>query len=151
MRAFRSVAELAGAVGEHIGCSEWHTVSQPAVHLFAEATGDHQWIHTDPVRAEKGPFGRTIAHGYFIVALIPKLVGEIYRVHGVDLVVNYGIDRLRFPAPVPVGSAIRARATIMDVVPSEHGMRVTDRVTVEIAGSAKPACVVDTIALFVPS
>lgn len=151
MRAFSSVDDLAGVIGKDLGFSDWLTVSQEAVQLFADATGDQQWIHTDPVRAATGPFGSTIAHGYFTLALIPRLVEQIYRIDGVKLVINYGLERLRFPAVVPVGSAIRARATIISVEDVPSGTRVTDRVTIEVENNDKPACIAETISIYLPA
>lgn len=151
VRVFSSVDDLSRAVGEHLGYSSWHTITQEAVQLFADATGDHQWIHTDPLRAASGPFGTTIAHGYYTLALVPKLVEEIYRVDNSQLVINYGCDRLRFPAAVLVGSTIRAGAQLLAVRPDGSGTRVTDRVTVEIQNGNKPACIVDSISIYLPA
>jgi acyl dehydratase len=149
-RVFADVHDLEAHTGTHLGYSDWHVVDQTAVNLFADATDDHQWIHTDPGRAEHGPFGGTVAHGYFTLALVPKLADEVYAVDHIALVINYGADRVRFPAPVVTGSSIRAGVELLDVAVGDGGCRVTDRVTVEIAGSAKPACVVETISMLVP-
>ena len=108
MRTFESVADLAAAAGETIGQSDWVTITQEDVNLFADATGDHQWIHVDPERAAKGPFGKTIAHGYMTLSLLPRLQHEIYTVNGIKLAINYGLNKVRFPSPVPVGSRVRA-------------------------------------------
>lgn len=136
-------------VGEHLGYSDWHTVTQQQIDLFADATGDHQWIHVDAYRAAGGPYGRTIAHGYLTLSLVPILVQQIYQVTGLSMQVNYGVDKLRFPAPVPVDSRIRAGAELITVDREKKGSRATVRVTVEVEGSDRPACVVDTIALMV--
>jgi acyl dehydratase len=149
VRIFDGVAGLEQAVGQHLGYSGWHTVTQREIDLFAEATGDHQWIHVDPERAASGPFGTTIAHGYLTLSLIPALVGEIYRVDGLRMGVNYGTDKVRFPVPVPVDSRVRAGAELVDLRPGRLGHQATVRVTVEVEGSDKPACVADTLVVLV--
>ena len=108
MKVFESVDELRAAAGEHLGYSDWHTVDQAQVTAFAEATGDRQWIHVDPERAAQGPFGTTVAHGYLTLSLLPMLVSQVYRVTGVRMGLNYGLNRVRFPAPLPTGSQVRA-------------------------------------------
>jgi acyl dehydratase len=135
------------AVGTHLGYSDWHTITQEQVNLFAEATGDDQWIHTDPARAADGPFGTTIAHGYLTLSLIPMLVGEIYRLDGMRMAINYGTDSVRFPSPVPVGSRVRAGVELVSVVEGAGGYRATTKVTVEREGGDKPACVAMTVAV----
>ena len=150
MRNFNGLDELARAKGEKLGTSEWHTVTQEQVNLFAEATGDHQWIHVDPERAAKGPFGATIAHGYLTLSLIPKLSHEIYSVQGVSMGINYGLNKVRFPAPVKVGSRVRASAELVDVVDVPHGTQAVVRYTVEVEGQEKPACVAESVVLLVP-
>ncbi len=107
-QVFTSAPELRAAVGQELGVSDWLEVDQKRIDLFADATGDHQWIHVDPERAAEGPFGSTIAHGYLTLSLLPALVPQILRVEGVRMGVNYGTDKVRFPAPVPVGSRLRA-------------------------------------------
>ncbi|MBV8861627.1 MAG: MaoC family dehydratase [Mycobacterium sp.] len=146
---YQGITGFESHVGEHLGYSEWHDVTQKEIDLFAEATGDHQWIHVDAERAAKGPYGKTIAHGYLTLSLVPILVQQIYRVMGLSMQINYGVDRLRFPAPVPVDSRIRAGAELVKVERNDTGGRATVRVTVEIEGSDRPACVVDTIAAMV--
>lgn len=148
-KEYEGVAGFEAHVGEHLGYSDWHTVTQQEIDLFAEATGDHQWIHVDAERAAQGPYGRTIAHGYLTLSLVPILVQQIYRVTGLAMQVNYGSDKLRFPAPVPVDSRIRAGAELLKVERTDKGGRATVRVTVEVEGSDRPACVVDTIAAMV--
>ncbi|MFC0527326.1 MaoC family dehydratase [Phytohabitans kaempferiae] len=145
MRVFDSPAALASCVGETLGASDWLTVDQRRIDLFAEATDDHQWIHVDPTRAEGGPFGRTIAHGYLTLSLLPHLVAQIYRVDGVRMAINYGLNRARFPHPVPVGSRVRAssRLAAADIV--DGGIQAVLVSTVEIDGVSKPACVADTV------
>jgi acyl dehydratase len=143
------IAGYEAHVGEHLGHSGWLRVTQKEIDLFAEATGDHQWIHVDPEKAANGPYGKTIAHGYLTLSLVPILVQQIYRVTGLSMQVNYGVDKLRFPAPVPVDSRIRAGAELVKVDRTNNGARATVRVTVEVEGSQKPACVVETIAAMV--
>ena len=123
MRTFESVADLAAAAGETIGQSEWVTITQEDVNLFADATGDHQWIHVDPERAAKGPFGKTIAHGYMTLSLLPRLHHGMYSVNGVKLAVNYGLNKVRFPSPVPVGSKVRANCSLVSVDDVGDGVR----------------------------
>jgi acyl dehydratase len=147
MRIFADIAELEAAVGTHLGYSEWHTVDQEQIDTFARATGDHQWIHVDPLRAAQGPFGSTIAHGYLTLALVPMLVWEVYQVEGATMGVNYGADKLRFPAPLPVDSKVRAGVTLLSVTPSSGGHQVKARVTIEREGGEKPVCVVDTLSI----
>ncbi|SNR35449.1 Acyl dehydratase [Haloechinothrix alba] len=150
MRVFHGLDELTQAVGEHLGYSEWHTISQERVNRFADATGDHQWIHVDPERAAHGPFGGTIAHGYLTLSLLPMLSQEIYRVEGLSMGVNYGSNKVRFPAAVPVGSRVRAGAELVDIAAGQNGTQATVRVTVELEGSDKPACVAEVVSLLVP-
>jgi acyl dehydratase len=149
VRIFSSLAEYTAAVGEHLGYSEWHEITQAQVSAFADATGDHQWIHVDPERAATGPFGTTIAHGYLTLALLPVLVAEIFRIENLTMAVNYGLDRVRFPAPVPTGSRIRAGAALRETKQTSLGQLTYSRVTVEIDGHTKAACVADTVTLLV--
>jgi acyl dehydratase len=150
MRVFTGLDELAAAKGEHLGHSDWHTVTQEQVGLFAEATGDRQWIHVDPERAAVGPFGGTIAHGYLTLSLIPVLSTEVFRVEGISMAVNYGSEKVRFPAPVPTGSRVRSGVELVDLRDVPQGKQAVFRHTVEIEGRAKPACVAETITLLVP-
>ena len=150
MRTFTGLDELAAAVGEQLGQSDWHKITQEQVNLFADATGDHQWIHVDPERARGGPFGQTIAHGYLTLSLLPVLVAEIYRVDGVKMGLNYGTNKVRFPTPVPVGSRVRASAQLVELTPIAIGSQAVVRVTVEIEGGTKPACVADVVWVYVP-
>ncbi len=150
MRVFDGIDELRAAAGEHLGVSGWHEVTQEQVNLFADATGDHQWIHVDPQRAATGPFGTAIAHGYLTLALVPLFVGEVYTVSGIRMAVNYGCNKVRFPAPVPVGSRLRGSVRLDSVTPGVLGFTVAATVTVEIDGSDKPACVAETLAVVVP-
>ncbi|MFR9754197.1 MaoC family dehydratase [Streptomyces sp. TR06-5] len=147
-RVFTSVEELRSAVGEELGTSDWLEVDQKRIDLFAEATGDHQWIHVDPDRAAEGPFGHTIAHGYLTLSLLPVLVPQILRVDGVRMGINYGVNKVRFPAPVPVGSRLRARAVVTEVEDVEGGVQLTTAVTVEREGEQKPVCVAESVSRF---
>jgi acyl dehydratase len=150
MRVFDGIADLEKAVGTHLGHSEWHTVNQDQIDAFAAATGDHQWIHVDPAKAAEGPFGSTVAHGFLTLSLVPMLTWQVYKVEGVTMAVNYGADKLRFPSPVPVGSRVRAAVELTSVTPNKLGYQVDTRVTIELDGSDKPACVVDMLAVVVP-
>ncbi|MCO1594652.1 MaoC family dehydratase [Micromonospora sp. RHAY321] len=145
MRVFTSFDDLAGAVGETIGPGPWQRIEQSRVDLFADATDDHQWIHLDPARAAAGPFGGTIAHGYLTLSLLPALAGQLYRVEGVAMGVNYGLNRVRFPAPLRVGAAVRATVVIADVSPVDGGVQLVAAVTVESDGGGKPVCVAETV------
>jgi acyl dehydratase len=148
MTEFASLDELAAAVGTELGTSQWHTVTQQQVDLFAEATGDHQWIHVDPERAKEGPFGGPIAHGYLTLSLIPLLAKECYSVGGIRMAVNYGSDKVRFPAPVPVGSAVRATAELLSVEEVPGGRQAKVRFSIVSEGGGKPHCVAETITRF---
>ena len=132
-------------VGEALGPSDWHLVTQAQVDLFADATGDHQWVHVDPQRARAGPFGGPIAHGYLTLALAPMLMRQILTVSGVAMGVNYGLNRVRFPAPVPVGSRVRLRARLVAVEDIAGGAQVTVDLTFEVEGNDKPACVATAV------
>ena len=138
---FKSPLDLEAAVGQHLGSSEWLTIDQARINLFADATGDHQWIHVDPEKAKQGSFGCTIAHGYLTLSLVNLFLPQIVDVQGISMGVNYGSDKLRFPAPVKVNSRVRGVGELIAV----------DRVTVEIEGEGRPACVVDTISRYYPA
>jgi acyl dehydratase len=144
-REFASVEELAASVGEVLGPGEWFPVDQSRVDLFADATEDHQWIHVDPQRAAQGPFGGPIAHGFLTLSLLPSLVGALYGVKGTRMGVNYGLNRVRFPAPVKVGSSVRVKAEIASVEPVAGGVQLVAKVTVETDGGEKPVCVAETV------
>jgi acyl dehydratase len=148
MRQFTSTAAVHDAAGQHLGYSEWHEVDQSTVDLFADATGDHQWIHVDPDRAAHGPFGGTIAHGFLTLSLVPVLCSEIYRVDGVRMAVNYGLNRVRFPTPVRVGSRVRAGMELVEVTDVEGSIQLVSRVTVEAEGAPKPCCVAETVSRY---
>ncbi|MCB1250719.1 MAG: MaoC family dehydratase [Acidimicrobiales bacterium] len=133
------------AAGTHLGYSDWLEIDQARIDLFADATGDHQWIHVDPERAADGPFGTTIAHGYLTVSLTNLFLPQIVEVRGVSMGVNYGVNKIRFPAPVPVGSRLRAGAELTAVDEVHGGVQTTMTITVEIEGGDRPACIVESI------
>ena len=148
---FQTPAELSSSIGKHLGHSAWMEVTQERIQLFADATDDQQWIHVDPERAKQGPFGAPIAHGYLTLSLVNRFLPEIVEVRGISMGVNYGADRIRFPAPVRVGSRIRGGAELIEVENTKDGgVQAKIRVTVEIEGSERPACVVDTISRYYP-
>ncbi|HEX3589091.1 MAG TPA: MaoC family dehydratase [Pseudonocardiaceae bacterium] len=147
MRDFADLTEFVAAQGEHLGYSDWHEITQQQVNLFADATGDHQWIHVDVERAAAGPFGGTIAHGYLTLSLIPVLGQGIYRVHGLKMGINYGVNKVRFPNPVRVGSKVRAGAELMSITDVDLGRQAVLRYTVEIENQPKPACVAEVVVL----
>jgi acyl dehydratase len=147
-RIFTSAEELSAGVGEQLGHSEWLEIDQKRIDLFAEATGDHQWIHVDPERAAGGPFGTTIAHGYLTLSLLPTFVPQVLRVEGMRMGINYGTGKVRFPATVPVGSRLRATAVLTDVSEAGGGVQVTAKVTVEREGGDKPVCVAESISRY---
>ncbi len=151
MRTFANITEFKAAVGEHFGYTEWREITQEQVNLFADATGDHQWIHVDVERAKQGPFGATIAHGYLSLSLLPSLMSELIQVGGLAMGINYGLNKVRFPAPVPVGARIRAGAELVDLKGTPSGYLSNVRMTVEIEGGRKPACVAETLSLYVPA
>lgn len=147
MRIFESLAELAPLVGQDVATSDWITVTQQQVNLFAEATGDHQWIHVDEERAKAGPFGAPIAHGFLTLALMPKFFENAIEIRNTRVSVNYGLNRVRFTAPVPVGSRLRAVMRLIEHRPVENnGVQMTWQVTVEREGSDKPVCIAETVA-----
>ncbi len=146
MTSFEHLADLQARVGEEVGVSEWITVDQNRINLFADATGDHQWIHIDAERAAKGPFGTTIAHGFLTLSLLPEMSASAFQVLDTRMGVNYGLDRVRFPAPVPSGSRLRGRFKLLRYEPLEGGAQLTVEVTMEREGSAKPVCVAESLA-----
>ncbi|MGH3496847.1 MAG: MaoC family dehydratase [Nocardioidaceae bacterium] len=147
MRVLETPDAVVAAIGEDLGSSDWLQIDQQRIDAFAEATGDHQWIHVDPERAAGGPFGRTIAHGYLTLSLVPYLGSQIFSFGGPGAKLNYGSNKVRFPTPVPVGSRVRAHASIAEASPIPAGMQVVVRYTVEIEGADKPACVAETVVL----
>lgn len=146
-RNFTNIDEISRAVGEHLGFSPWTTITQQRIDVFAEATGDHQWIHVDPVRAASGPFGSTIAHGYLTLSLVSMFIEQVVDISESITRINYGAERTRFPAPVQVGSRLRGGVEIVALDPTTHGHRLRARVTVEIEGQDKPACVTENVIL----
>ncbi|WP_439888348.1 MaoC family dehydratase [Pseudomonas sp. MBLB4123] len=148
---FETPFALADRVGEQLGHSDWLTLEQQRIDQFAEATGDHQWIHVDPVRATSGPFGACIAHGYLSLSLVNLFLPQILEVRGISMGVNYGCERVRFPNVVKAGSRVRGSAQLIAVEEVKGGVQATTRVTVEIEGEERPACVVDTISRYYPS
>jgi acyl dehydratase len=149
-RIFLTPRDLIGAEGTALGPTDWLLIDQDRVDGFAEVTGDHQWIHIDPVRAKHGPFGGTIAHGYLTMSLVNYFLPDLIEVQGFTHAVNVGADRLRFPSPVKVGARIRGAGEIVSVEETRGAIQSVVRVTVEIEGGEKPACVVDTISRYFP-
>ncbi len=147
MKVFNDAAEIAAAAGSELGSSEWLTISQDRIDLFADATGDRQWFHVDPERAADGPFGATVAHGYLTLALLPFLGAQVYAFAGNIARVNYGLNSVRFVNPVRVGSKVRDTVELLQVEDIEKGQRATLRHTVEIRGEERPACVAESVLL----
>lgn len=145
---FASPEELLGGVGRDLGATDWVTIAQDQIDQFADATGDHQWIHVDVERAKAGPFGAPIAHGYLTLSLASLFLSQLVEVRGASMGINYGVDRARFPAPVPVGSRVRGRGMVLSAMEVPGGVQAVVRVTVELEGSEKPAAVVDTVSRF---
>jgi len=146
MRIFHSYSEIRACVGQDVATSDWITVTQEQIQLFADATGDQQWIHVDPEHAAQGPFGAPIAHGYLTLSLLPRLFAGALRIEGVRMGVNYGLNRVRFTAPVPVGSRLRAHLHLLQAEPiAPDGLQLTWKATIEREGSDKPACVAETL------
>ncbi|POP52240.1 MaoC family dehydratase [Zhongshania marina] len=148
---FKQPQDLIAAVGTVLGASDWLEIDQQRINLFADATGDHQWIHVDPERAKDGPFGTCIAHGYLTLSLVNLFLPQIVEVQGIAMGVNVGCDRIRFPAPVPVGSRVRGVGELLSIEEIKGGVQSIVRVTVEIEGNDRPACVADTISRYFPS
>ena len=146
MRTFATLAELKHMVGEELGVSEWIEVTQDRIQRFAEATGDHQWIHLDRERAEGGPFGTTIAHGFLTLSLLPEMSAKAFAVSDTRMGVNYGLNRVRFPAPVPSGSRLRGHFRLLNFEPLEGGAQLTVEVRMEREGSDKPVCIAESVA-----
>jgi acyl dehydratase len=146
---FESKEEFLKKIGDDLGTSDWFEVTQEKVNLFADATGDHQWIHVDPERASQGPFGKTIAHGYFTLALVPLLMKDVISVKGVKMGINYGVNKVRFPSPVPVGKKVRLNAKLASAEEVDpNGVHVIYEMSFEVEGEEKPACVAETIFRF---
>ncbi len=147
---FETPSALLDAVGQNLGASEWLQIDQERIDQFADATGDHQWIHVDPEKAAEGPYGKTIAHGYLTLSLANLFLPQIMRVDNTSMGVNYGCEKVRFPAAVPVGSHIRGSGEVISAEEVKGGVQVVVRMTIEIKGSERPACVIDTISRFFP-
>jgi acyl dehydratase len=145
MKIFNTLDELAACAGQEVLVTDWHAVTQQHIDQFAEATSDHQWIHVDPERAKTGPFGATIAHGYLTLSLLAGFFADALDIRGKRMGINYGCNKVRFMAPVPVGSRLRLRATLLEAAPIEGGRQLTWKCTIEREGSDKPACVAETV------
>lgn len=145
MQHYPTLAGLQALVGQDIGASDWVVIDQARIDLFAQATGDHQWIHTDPVRAAGGPFGSTVAHGFLTLSLVPMLFESAFAIDDVKMGVNYGLNRVRFMSPVRVGGRVRGQFKLLAYEPLEGGAQLTVQVSIELEGSAKPACVAETV------
>ena len=146
MKSFATLAELQHLVGQEIAVGDWVEVTQERIQRFAEATGDHQWIHIDPERAKAGPFGTTIAHGFLTLSLLPEMAANAFEVRDTKMGVNYGLNRVRFPAPVPSGSRLRGHFRLLKYEPLEGGAQLTTEVKMEREGSDKPVCVAESVA-----
>ena len=147
-KRFSSAAELLAAAGTDLGTTDWLEITQARVNLFADATGDHQWIHVDPARAKDGPFGGCIAHGYLTLSLVNLFLPQLIHIDNMKMGVNVGTDRVRFPAPVKVGARIRGRGEVLKVETVGEAVQSTVRVSIEIEGSDRPGCVIDTISRY---
>ena len=146
MKTFQTIADLVALTGQEVAVSEWTTITQQQIIKFAEATGDHQWIHLDPVKAAAGPFGATIAHGFLTLSLIPQFFSQSFTIVGSRMGVNYGLNKVRFTAPVPVDSRLRARLKLMVCEPVDNvGVQMTWEVTIEREGSTKPVCIAESL------
>ncbi|MEZ5657600.1 MAG: MaoC family dehydratase [Burkholderiaceae bacterium] len=146
MRKFDKLTDLQGLVGQDLGTGQWLTVDQKMIDLFADATGDHQWIHIDAERAAAGPFGTTIAHGFLTLSLLPKLVAQTFEVGDVRMGVNYGLNKVRFTSPVPAGSRLRAKVKLLGYDPlPDNGAQLTLEVVMEREGSDKPVCIAESL------
>ena len=150
MKTYQSVDELKGLVGSAIGVSDWLTIDQTRIDQFAAVTGDDQWIHVDPVRAAAGMFGSTVAHGFLTLSLLPFFIRSSHKVGGARMSVNYGLNRVRFPAPVPVNSRLRAHFKLLSYEPIEGGVQLITEVTVEREGQTKPVCVAESVGRLYP-
>ncbi len=145
MKHYETISDLEALVGQSIGSSDWITVTQERIGLFADATGDHQWIHLDAERAKAGPFGTTIAHGFLTLSLLPEMAASAFDIRQTRMGVNYGLNRVRFPAPVPSGSRLRGHFKLLKYEPLEGGAQLTTEVTMEREGHDKPVCIAESI------
>lgn len=151
MRILNNSKEIADAEGQELGVSEWVAITQDRIDMFADATGDRQWIHVDPERAAEGPFGATVAHGYLTLSMLPFLGAQVYAFAGNVARVNYGLNMVRFVSPVKVGAKVRSKVQMLQVADIEKGQRVTLQHTIEIKGGDRPACVAETVTLLMAS
>lgn len=149
MRTINGIDEFESLIGQELGTSEWLTMDQDAINSFADVTGDHQWIHVDEARAAEGPYGATIVHGFFTLALIPKFSSEVFTIEGVSIRVNYGLNKVRFLQPVVVGSRLRGKVEVKDVIRGDKGTQVILQQTIEIDGQERPACIAEVVTLLV--
>ncbi len=149
-RVFGSVAEVRSAVGTHLGYSRWHVIDQERIDAFADVTEDHQWIHTDPERARRGPFGSTIAHGYLSLSLVSVMLSEVVHIDGLAMQINYGSNKVRYPAPLPVGSRVRGGVDLLSLEPQAQGFQLVQRVTITAEHGEKPVCVAEILGYLVP-
>lgn len=149
MRTLNGIDEITSLVGTELGSSEWMTIDQAAINTFADVTDDHQWIHIDEQRAADGPYGATIVHGFFTLSLIPKFSSEIFTIEGVSIRVNYGLNKVRFAQPVPVGSRLRGTVSVNEVIPGDKGTQVILKHVIEIEGEERPACIAEVVTLLV--
>lgn len=149
MRVIQGLGGMEELEGQELGVSDWLQIDQERIQRFADATGDQQWIHVDPVRAAQGPYGKTIAHGYLTLSLLPLLSSRVYQVDGLRMTMNYGLEKVRFPAVVPVGSRLRNRPVLVSLTATKAGTQALVRHTLELEGSERPACVAEQIRLMV--
>ena len=149
MRTLNGIDEIESLVGTELGSSEWTTIDQEAINTFADVTDDHQWIHIDEQRAADGPYGSTIVHGFFTLSLIPKFSSEIFTIEGVSIRVNYGLNKVRFAQPVPVGSRLRGTVSVNEVIRGDKGTQVILKHVIEIEGEERPACIAEVVTLLV--
>ncbi|MFG2731580.1 MaoC family dehydratase [Streptomyces canus] len=147
VNTYHGLGEFEKAVGTLIGHSEWHTITQDDIDRFADVTGDHQWIHIDPDKAAKGPYGTTVAHGYLVLSLVPMLLAEAARVEGLSAAINYGSNKVRYPAPTPVDSQVRGAVELTELKRGPQGAQAVFRVTVERRGGDKPVCVAEVVSV----
>jgi len=148
MTTISGLEGIKGLAGQDLGAGDWMEITQDRINAFADATDDHQWIHVDVERAKNGPYGAPIAHGFLTLSLLPSLSRGTTRIEGIRMAINYGLNRVRFPAPVRVGARVRAKVKNLSIVDVEDGVHVVNEVTVEIEGEAKPACVAEQVARY---
>ncbi len=145
MRHFANLAAVEAAIGEPLGYSDWHVIDQDEINMFADATHDHYWIHTDPEKAKDGPFGATIAHGFLTLSHVPVFIQEVYAIDSLKMMLNYGLNKVRFPSPTPVGQRIRGAVEVAAVERGAKGSQVVSKVTIEVEGSDRPVCVAEMV------